>query len=111
MIKLLSGKTIPDAVFSASALGAVGAMQVLKERNINIPNQVALVAFSNENYTSFTDPPLTAVDQHSMRMGNSAAEVFLEQMTQKDKPFIPNTTVLRPELIIRASSLKKELSK
>jgi LacI family transcriptional regulator len=107
MIKLLSGKTTPDAVFSASALGAVGAMQVLKERNIKIPDQVALVAFSNENYTSFTDPPLTAVDQHSMRMGNSAAEVFLEQITQKDKPFIPNTTVLRPELIIRASSLRK----
>lgn len=107
MIKLLSAKTVPDAVFSASALGAVGAMQVLKERNIRIPEKVALVAFSNEVYTSFTDPPLTAVDQHSMRMGNSAAEVFLEQMSQKDKPFIPNTTVLRPELIVRASSLKK----
>jgi LacI family transcriptional regulator len=107
MIKLLSGKTIPDAVFSASALGAVGAMQVLKERNIKIPDKVALVAFSNEVYTSFTDPPLTAVDQHSMRMGNSAAEVFLEQINLKDKSFIPNTTVLRPELIIRASSLKK----
>lgn len=107
MIQLLSGKIVPDAIFSASALSAVGAMQVLKERNIKIPDEVALVAFSNEIYTSFTDPPLTAVDQHSMRMGNSAAEVFLEQMNLKDKPFIPNTTVLRPELIIRASSLKK----
>lgn len=107
MIKLLSQKTIPDAVFSASALGAVGAMQVLKERNIKIPDEVALVAFSNEAYTSFIEPSLTAVDQHSMRMGNSAAEVFLEQMALKDKLFIPQTTVLRPELIIRASSLRK----
>ena len=107
MIKLLSRKSVPDAVFSASALGAVGAMQVLKERNISIPDQVAIVAFSNEVYTSFTDPPLTAVDQHSMRMGNSAAEVFLEEISRKDKLFIPHTTVLRPELIIRASSLRK----
>jgi LacI family transcriptional regulator len=107
MIKLLAGKKgRPDAIFSASALGAVGAMQVLKERNIKIPDDVALVAFSNEVYTSFTDPPLTAVDQHSMRMGNSAAEIFLEQITRKEK-FIPNTTVLHPELIIRESSLRK----
>jgi LacI family transcriptional regulator len=107
MTKLLASNANADAIFSASALGAVGAMQVLKEQNIKIPDQVALVAFSNEAYTSFIDPPLTAVDQHSMRMGNAAAEVFLEEIAQKDKPFIPNTTVLRPELIIRASSLKK----
>jgi LacI family transcriptional regulator len=106
MIRLLSRKVKPDAIFSASALGAVGAMQVLKERDIKIPGQVALVAFSNETYTSFIDPPLTTVDQHSTRMGNAAAEVFLEEIAQKDKTFIPNTTVLRPELIIRASSLK-----
>jgi LacI family transcriptional regulator len=111
MTQLLSGKSLPDAVFSASALGAVGAMQVLKERNIKIPDEVALVAFSNEAYTSFIDPPLTAVDQHSMRMGNAAAEVFLEEISSKDKVFIPNTTVLRPELIIRASSLKKGTGK
>jgi LacI family transcriptional regulator len=108
MLKLLlKSKTIPDAIFSASALGAVGAMQVLKEKKIRIPDQVALVAFSNEVYTSFTDPPLTAVDQHSTRMGNAAADVFLEEISRKDKLFIPNTTVLRPELIIRASSLRK----
>jgi LacI family transcriptional regulator len=106
MSQLLSGNSIPDAVFSASALGAVGAMHVLKERNIKIPDEVALVAFSNEVYASFIDPPLTTVDQHSMRMGNSSAEVFLEQIMRKDK-FVPNTMVLRPELIIRASSLKK----
>ncbi len=107
MIKLLERDAKPDAVFSASALSAVGAMQVMKERNIKIPEEVAIVAFSNEIYTSFTDPPLTAVDQHSMRMGNAAAEVFLDEIRQKEKPFIPNTTVLRPELIIRASSYKR----
>lgn len=108
MAHLLSSKLHVDAVFSASALGAVGAMQVLKEQNVKIPDQVALVAFSNEVYTPFIDPPLTAVDQHSMRMGNAAAEVFLEEISRKDKVFIPNTTLLRPELIIRASSLKKK---
>jgi LacI family transcriptional regulator len=107
MLQLLNLNIPVDAVFSSSALGTVGALQVLKEKNIRVPHDVALVAFSNEVFTSFTDPPLTAVDQYSMRMGNSAAEVFLEEIGSKDKVFLPRTTVLRPELIIRKSSLKK----
>jgi LacI family transcriptional regulator len=106
MEKLLKLKKIPDAVFSASALGAVGAMQVLKEQKIRIPEDVALVAFSNEAFTSFTEPSLTAVDQHSMRIGNAAAEIFLEEINSDRKKFIPQKIVLTPELIIRASSLR-----
>jgi LacI family transcriptional regulator len=108
MEKLLKLKQLPDAVFSASALGAVGAMQVLKEKNIRIPQQVALVGFSNEVFTSFTEPSLTTVDQHSTRIGNAAAEIFLEEVAAGKAKFIPQKVVLKPELIIRDSSQKKK---
>lgn len=108
MERLLQRKEWPDAVFSASALGALGAMQVLKERGIKIPDQVALVAFTNEQFTSFTEPTLTAVDQHSIPMGNAAAEIFLEEISRAQQKFIPQKIVLQPELIIRQSSLKKK---
>jgi LacI family transcriptional regulator len=107
MQQLLELKNIPDAVFSASALGVMGAMQVLKENNIKIPDDIALVGFSNESFTSFTEPPLTTVEQHSMRIGNAAAEIFLEEIAAKNKKFIPQKIVLKPELIIRQSSLRK----
>lgn len=108
MEKLLKLKQIPDAVFSASALGAVGAMQVLKERNFKIPQDVALVGFSNELFTSFTEPSLTTVDQHSLRIGNAAAEIFLEEISVGRDKFIPQKVVLKPELIIRDSSRRKK---
>ncbi|MBT1695708.1 LacI family transcriptional regulator [Fulvivirgaceae bacterium PWU4] len=107
MEQLLKLKVIPDAVFSASAYGAMGALQVLKEKKISVPEQVALVAFSNEPFTSFTDPALSTVDQHSMRMGNAAAQIFLEEVTSENEKFIPQKIVLKPELIVRASSLRK----
>jgi LacI family transcriptional regulator len=107
MLQLLKLKDLPDAVFSASAYGAMGAMQVLKEKGYKIPAQIALVAFSNEPFTSFTEPGLTTVDQHSMRMGNAAAEIFLEEVASQNKKFIPQKIVLKPELIIRQSSLRK----
>jgi len=108
MEKLLKLKQIPDAIFSSSALSTMGAMQVLKERGIKIPQEVALVAFSNEVFTSFTEPTLSAVDQHSMRLGNAAAEIFLEEIAAGNKKFIPQKIVFKPELIIRESSLKKK---
>lgn len=98
----------PDAVYSASALTALGAMQVLKERNIKIPDEVALVAFTNELFTAVTEPALTVVDQHSIPMGNAAAEIFLEEIAKSQQKFIPQKIVLKPELIIRASSLKRK---
>ncbi len=109
MAGLIDSDNLPDAVFSSSAHGAMGALQVLKERDLRVPEDVALVAFSNEPFTSFTEPALTTVDQHPMRMGNAAAEIFLQEiMTGKQKTF-SQKIVLKPELIIRPSSLKKKL--
>jgi LacI family transcriptional regulator len=108
MEQLLKRKDIPDGVFSSSAYGVLGAMQVLKEKGFKVPEDVALVGFSNEPFTSFTEPPLSTIDQHPMRMGNAAAEIFLEEVAAKDKKFIPQKIVLKPELIIRQSSLRKK---
>lgn len=96
----------PDAVFSSSDFGAMGAMQVLKENNIKIPDQVALVGFSNEPFTSYTDPPLSSVDQMSLTMGKITAEAFFDELKTGKANFIPQKTVLSPQLIIRGSSKK-----
>jgi LacI family transcriptional regulator len=106
MEKLLQLPKPPDGVFSASAYGIMGALQILKERSIKVPEQVKLIGFSNEPFTYLTEPPLSTIEQHSMRMGNAAAEIFLEEMNNKDKMFIPQKIVLKPELIIRKSSSK-----
>jgi LacI family transcriptional regulator len=108
MEQLLKLPELPDAVFSASALSTLGAMQVLKENGYKVPDDIALVAFTNELFCDYTTPTLSAVDQHSMRMGNAAAEIFLEEITKGHLKFIPQKIVLKPELIIRQSSIKKK---
>lgn len=106
MEKLLKMPKPPDGIFSASAYGIMGALQVLKEHHINVPEQVKLVGFSNEPFTYLTEPSLSTVEQHSMLMGNAAAEIFLEEVTNRDKKFTPQKIVLKPELIIRKSSVQ-----
>lgn len=107
MKQLLLMTEHPDGIFSSSDYSAMGALQVLNEKGILAPKEVAIVGFSNEPFTSFSEPTISTVEQHSMRMGNAAAEIFLEQILGGNKVFIPKKTVLKPDLIIRKSSLKK----
>lgn len=107
MLNILN-KGIPfDAVFSSSDYAAMGAMQVLKEKGFKLPGQVMMAGFGNEPFTSFTDPPLTTVDQKSIPMGKETAETFFELLKSDQKKSAPQKTVLKPELIIRGSSQKK----
>lgn len=107
MEQLLALPEPPDAVFSASDYAAVGAMQVLKERRILIPQEMGLVGFANEMFTSMVEPGLTTVDQHSERMGEFAARIFFEEMEAMGQGFIPRKTVLAPTLVVRGSSLRR----
>jgi LacI family transcriptional regulator len=108
MHKILALNELPDGIFSASDLGAMGALQVMKEHDIKVPDQIALVGFSNEPFTMFSDPPLTSVDQHCKRMGNIASDIFLDEVKNSNgEKFIPKKIVLMPELVIRKSSLRK----
>lgn len=107
-MKILAMPQLPDAVFSASDFTAIGAMHYLKRHGIKIPGQIAIVGFSNEIFTSFVDPALTTVDQHGKAMGQTAAQLFLDQISNKTPTGPPRKAILDPDLIIRKSSLKKD---
>lgn len=103
---IIQWKHLPDAIFSSSDYAATGAMEVLKSNQIKIPDQVAIVGFSNESFTSYTEPALSTVEQHSKKIGQYAANLFLDIMEKSKGEHTATKTVLSPELIIRKSSLR-----
>ncbi|MBD2770425.1 LacI family DNA-binding transcriptional regulator [Hymenobacter sp. BT664] len=104
MKQLLSLPQLPDAVFSASDFSIVGALQVLKEHKLRIPYDIALAGFSNETFTSLTEPMLTSVDQHCEEMGRAAIRLLLEMVQERTRQLSPRKIVLQPELLLRESS-------
>jgi len=104
MERLLKLKNRPDAVYIAGDYAALGALQVLNENKINVPNDIRLVGFGNEPFTSLVSPSITSVAQHSKEIGRLAAETFLKRVAQDDVKQSLNKIILDAELIIRDSS-------
>lgn len=104
MKKLLELKYRPDAVYIASDYAALGALQILNENRINIPQEIRLVGFGNEPFTSLVSPSITSIDQHSKDIGRLAAETFLHRVVQADVKQSLNKIILDAELIVRDSS-------
>lgn len=108
MLQLLELENRPDAVYVAGDYAALGALQILNENNINIPNEIALVGFGDEPFAKMVSPAITSINQHSYKIGRIAAETFLNYVNQDKVKQSFNKIILDAELIVRASSLKKK---
>jgi len=108
MQKLLEQNQIPDAVFCYNDAIAIGAMSVIRERNIEIPNQISLVGFDDEPYSSYFKPSLTSVWQPIYDLGLLSAKILLDKLNSDKESTQYRFEVLKPELVIRESSRNLE---
>jgi len=104
MQTLLALKNCPDAVYIASDYAALGALQVLNENNIAVPDDIRLIGFGNEPFTSLVSPTITSINQHSEEVGKLAAQTFLERVKMDTVKQTLNKIILDAELIERDSS-------
>ncbi|WP_347839178.1 LacI family DNA-binding transcriptional regulator [uncultured Draconibacterium sp.] len=105
IMKLINQKKKFDGVFATNDLTAIGAMQTIQKKGYKIPDEIAVVGFSDGRFSGITDPTLTSVDQHGYEMGTIATQMLLKRITAEvdDYPF--ETNVLNANLIVRGSSL------
>lgn len=105
MEKLINEKNIPEAIFAVNDPAAIGAMKMLKKYGFKIPEDVALVGFTESKLAPLIDPPLTSVAQPTKEIGRTAAKLLLEQIETKGI-FVPQTIILNGRLNVRESSMK-----
>jgi LacI family transcriptional regulator len=75
--ELLSNPDRPTAIFAATDLYARQVYKAAKEFNLNIPNDLCVVGFADEDFACEMTPPLTSVRQPAYEIGQRAAEVVL----------------------------------
>ncbi|MFG6687083.1 LacI family DNA-binding transcriptional regulator [Mariniflexile sp. HNIBRBA6329] len=106
--KLLEMNNPPDAIFAIHDYLALGAIQEIKAHNLKVPEDICVVGFSNEPFSSFMELPITSVNQSPLEMGKIAANIFLEELENNKNVKSEKHVVLTPELIIRKSSLRNQ---
>lgn len=90
-----------DAVFAASDLMAIGALEELRRQKRQVPSDVAVVGFEDSPHARWTNPPLTTVRQPVEELGSTMVRI-LADITE---PGVERQQLMLPtELVVRESS-------
>jgi len=100
MARILDSGEQFDGLFAASAQMASGALAVLRERGISVPDDVGITTIDNDYYAKNATPPLTTVDQPSTKQGALMAEVLVRLINGER---VEKTTIMSTQLIERSS--------
>ncbi|MFH1907164.1 MAG: LacI family DNA-binding transcriptional regulator [Chloroflexota bacterium] len=102
MSELLGQSPCPSAVFVASDVVAMGAIQAIKLAGLRIPQDVAVVGFDDVLLAGYYDPPLTTIRLPAYGLGWAAGE-RLARLVQGEE-MDQNGVFLESELVVRESS-------
>jgi len=102
MEDLLTLTPPPTAVFVASDVVALGALQALRQRGLRAPDDMALVGFDDIPLAGFVDPPLTTVRLPAAGLGWGAGDLLIRLIMADEDIRNPNV-FLETELVVRES--------
>lgn len=92
-------RTMPDAIFCASDLIALGCIRALQEKGIKVPDDIAVVGYDNIQISEYFTPPLTTVYQNTANAGELLVKNLLLMLNDEEVSDI----LMKPELIVRKS--------
>lgn len=102
MKSLLCLDPLPSAVFIASDTVALGALNILFEKGINVPDDLAIVGFDDIALARYVIPPLTTVHLPAYSLGLGAASMLIQQINNN---YVEGKEIfLQTRLIVRQSS-------
>ena len=104
--QLLQDHKDVDGIFINTDLVSIGAIAEFNKQNIKIPEQIAIVGFSNWFMSSVISPSLTTIDQPGYLMGKTAFKQLFKEIKQRKKgeTLTFKDVELSTELIVREST-------
>ncbi|MBN9619472.1 MAG: LacI family DNA-binding transcriptional regulator [Actinobacteria bacterium] len=101
--ELIAGNRLPDAVFCANDLLAIGVNRRLSQHGVRIPEDVAIVGYDDIDRASDVPVPLSSVRQPTYRLGRVGCELLTAEINEGSE-HRHRKVVFEPELVVRASS-------
>ena len=96
----------PTAIFCANDLMAVGCLEALQELGLQVPDDVSVMGYDDQEIARHTRPPLTTLLLPNYEMGRLAVELLLDEANglpqrkrriKVDVPLVARETVAAPK--------------
>lgn len=101
-------KPLPDAVFITNDFSAAVLIRTLKESGLKVPDDIAVVGFNNDAIGKLIEPTLSTIHYPGQEMGEIVALTLINHLKGISDVQHTRTIIVRSELIVRDSSLKKK---
>lgn len=106
-IRLLRDDNPPDAILAFNDDTTFACLYAIRQMGLRLPDDVALIGFSEDPHTAFITPRLSVIEDQSAKMGQRAAEILLAEI--KGNHEIQHEIVPQ-RLVIRDTSIKNKLN-
>jgi len=101
---LLKQLSIPTAIFALSNLISLGALQAIREENLQIPKDISIISFDEQPYSEYLSPPMTTIKQQNAKMGQISVKLLIDQIASN--ALITKTGILLPTKLIKRASVR-----
>ena len=106
-IAAIPSDRMPQGIFAANDLIALGLLQAFTRAGVKVPDDVALIGYDDIEFAASAAIPLSSIRQPARQMGRRAAELLLEEM-DKGPTDAREHIIFDPILVARASTQAEE---
>jgi LacI family transcriptional regulator len=92
----------PTAVFAAADFLAIAVLSTARALGLAVPAQLSIAVFDDSQVVRHAQPPLTAIAQPNRRVGEEAAHLLVDRITNPGSPPLRRSIV--PTLVVREST-------
>jgi DNA-binding LacI/PurR family transcriptional regulator len=103
MIDELISEQKVDAIIADSDSGAMRIIRALHRNGLHVPNDIAVVGWGNEDFSSLSDPSLTTIDFRLPEVIDKAINILVTWIENPDQVAI-HPVVLEPSFLVRESA-------
>jgi LacI family transcriptional regulator len=95
-----------DAIIFATNYLALSGIKAINESGLNIPSDIAVIAFDDHDVFNIYNPPISAIAQPLDEMAKQLFKILLDKLENKVRLKDLSKIIIHPELILRGSTKK-----
>ena len=101
---LLQQENRPDAILAFNDIITFAAFTAIKQQGLRIPEDVALIGFTDDVHAQYVTPRMSAIEDQSYLMGQTACQLLLKNINGDAKIY---RKIVPQKLVIRDTSARK----